>query len=685
MRSLLGRRAKPAVVNDAPVPYTAARRGGLGGLFGGGGGTDTSREAALRAFRGVGTLFGIVHRTSNATSQVEWHLYRKAASGKKEDRVEVTSHAALDLWNKPNPWMPRQEFVEVAQQHLDLAGESPWVVAYDKRAKNLPLELWPVRPDRMEPDPHPKKFLTGWTYKSPDGEEIPLGLKEVIHLRMPDPVDPVRGFGPVQSILVDLDSSRYTSEWNRNFFRNSAEPGGIIEVPTQLSDEEFDELSSRWNEQHRGVANAHRVAIIEHGKWVNRTFTMRDMQFAELRGVSRDAIMEAFGFPKPMLGITDDVNRAVAEAGEYIFAKWLVVPRLERIKGALNNDLLPLYGDTARDLEFDYDSPVPDDGDAENAARDSKVASFKALVEIGVDPDAAAEVVGLPRMAMREQVVVPTREQLPAEASVGDTQWARIVAGLVRNADDMPPEADLSATQEAFTAALAALLVQWTSVVADWITQLVQQIREVFRSGDRTGLADLDVSTATAVGVVQDAMLRLGEEAARLVVDEAAAQDVELSPVWPSRDDHTDTAALTVELLADALETSAARETQRVAGPEPDVDEVAEQVRAHLESLTDAEPRKQLGAALHSAVNAGRFGTFAAGPVGSLYATEVMDAATCPPCEEIDGRFICTTDNLAPLYRLYPVAGYINCEGGVRCRGSVTGVWRPQTTTEGGA
>lgn len=678
MRPLF-RLGKP--VNQPPVPYTGKASGaGFGALFGGGG-TDRTRTAALEAYGGIGTLFGIVHRTSNATSQVNWHLYRKAKSGKPEDRVEVTSHAALDLWNKPNPFMTQQEFVEAAQQHIDLAGESPWVVYYDKRAKNLPLELWPVRPDRMEPDPDPKKFLTGWNYIDPDGGRIPLGLKEVIHLRMPDPVDPIRGFGPVQSILVDLDSARYTSEWNRNFFRNSAEPGGIIQVDKRLSDDEFDEMSMRWNQQHRGVANAHRVALIEQGKWINRTFTMRDMQFAELRGVGRDAIMEAFGFPKPMLGITDDVNRAVAEAGEYIFAAWLVVPRLARIKGALNNDLLPLFGDTARDLEFDYDSPVPEDGDAENAARDSKTAAFKTLVEAGVEPDAAAEVVGLPKMAMRPRVEIPTQSPPAAEPTQAavDAQWRAIVAGLIHNTDEGAPDVDLTPTKTAFTDALELLLVQWTAVVADWITQLVEKIRDIFRAGDRTKLAELEVTTATATGVVQDAMLRLGESAARLVVDEAAAQDVALDPVWPDRDAYSTDAQLVVDLLAQGLQTSAAREAQRVAGPEPDADQVGDSVRTHLESLTDAEPRRALGGALHSAVNRARFATFAAGPVGALYASEVMDSATCGPCKEIDGRWICNTDDLAPLYRLYPLSGYVDCKGRERCRGTVTGAWRPGT------
>lgn len=675
MRSLLG-----PLVNKVPVPLTSSKSsGGMRSMLGGGNRANTA-EAQMAAFGQVGTLFGIVHRTSTATSQVDWHLYRKAASGKKEDRVEVPSHAALDLWNKPNPWMPRQEFVEVSTQHIDLTGESPWVVAYDQRAKTLPLELWPVRPDRMTPDPDPTKFLVGWNYQSPDGDAIPLGLREVIHLRMPNPLDPYRGLGPVQALLVDLDSVRYTAEWNRNFFRNSAEPGGIIEVPRTLQDEEFDQMTARWNEQHRGVANAHRVAVIEHGKWVTRTFTMRDMQFSELRGVARDTILEAFGFPKFMLGITEDVNRAVAVAAEYVFAKWLVVPRLERIKGALNNDLLPLYGDTARDLEFDYDSPVPDDEAAENDSRESRTSAFKTLVDAGVHEEDAAEIAGLPKMRMRA-----TAAPAPAHADV-DAQWRGIVAGLItaEQGDDTPPEVDLSATQEAFTAGLAALLVQWGSVITDWITQLVGQIRELFRSGDRTGLTGLEVSTDTATGVLQDAMLRVGETAARLAADEGAAQDVELTPTWPARGDYSDAATVTIDLLAQGMATSAAHEAQRVAGPEPDVDAVAELVHTHLESLTDAEPKRALGGALHSAVHASRVATLTSGPVGSLYATEVMDSSTCDPCRAIDGRFICNTDDLGPLFKLYPVAGYIDCQGRDRCRGTVTGVWRP-LTTKGGA
>lgn len=412
MKSLIGK-----IVNDSPIEYVGRQ---LSFPFM----HKTGAEAQMAAMGSVGTLFSIVSRTSNATAQVDWKLWRKSRSGKTEDRVEVTKHAALDLWNKPNPFYTRQEFVETFQQHLDLTGEGWWVVGRDDRARSIPLTLWPVRPDRMSPVPDAKLFINGYRYMGPNGERVPLENDEVVMLRMPNPLDPYRGMGPVQSILTELDSSKYSSEWNRNFFLNSAEPGGIIEVDRRLDDDEFDEMAERWQEQHRGVNNAHRIAIIEQGKWVERKYTNRDMQFVELRNVSRDEIREAFGIPKFALGDVDDVNRASAEASEVFFARWLVVPRLERIKGALNADFLPLFGPGSDQLEFDYCNPVPEDRDADNNELTAKANAASTLVTAGFDPAAVLETVGLPEMEFSKPKPPPTpNPPTPEEeAEPGDTQ-----------------------------------------------------------------------------------------------------------------------------------------------------------------------------------------------------------------------------------------------------------------------
>ncbi|MFI9154498.1 phage portal protein [Streptomyces sp. NPDC053367] len=398
-----------------PVPFAPRSASYSRGLFG----SQRGMTAQLDSMGSVSTLFAIVNRTAKAEAGVEWKLYRKAKSGRPEDRTEVTSHAALDLWNRPNSFYTQSEFVEAGAQHKQLTGEQWWVVAQHE-AVNLPLELWPVRPDRMRPVPDPETFLSGYMYTGPDGQEVALRKEDVIFIRTPHPTDPYRGIGPVQALLTDLDAVRYSAEWNRNFFLNSAEPGGIIEVPNGLDDAEFDQLRERWNEQHKGIANAHRVAILEHGVWKDRKFTQRDMQFVELREVGREIIREAFGFPKPMTGAVDDVNRANADAGAVMFARWLVVPDLEAIRDALNHRLLPLYGPTAQGLEFDFVNPIPDDVETEALQLTARADAAAKLRGAGWDPAGVLSAVGLPAIPFSGSATAPA-----VEAS-----WAETVAGL---------------------------------------------------------------------------------------------------------------------------------------------------------------------------------------------------------------------------------------------------------------
>jgi HK97 family phage portal protein len=375
VRSPLG-----TILDRAPISYAPSGRLSLPLL------SRNDATGQMRAYQAVSTLFAIVSRTSSACGRVDWQLYRKAASGQKEDRTPVARHAALDLWNRPNRFMTRAFLVEATQQHGDLTGEGWWVIGRDPRL-TVPLELWPVRPDRIEPVPSATDFIAGYVYTGPDNEKVPLDVADVVMpIHMPNPLDPYRGCGPVQSLLIDLEASTAAAQWNRNFFRNSAEPGGVVETERRLTDDEFDEWQERWRSSHQGVSAAHRVAILESGmKWVDRKYTMREMEFSAGRAVTRDIIREAFGFPKSMLGLADDVNRAVAEAAEVMFGRWLVAPRLDRIKEALNEQLLPLFGRMAEQLEFDYDDPVPPDGASVNAERDSKVAALVALVDAGFD------------------------------------------------------------------------------------------------------------------------------------------------------------------------------------------------------------------------------------------------------------------------------------------------------------
>ena len=383
-------------------------------VTGRGAATEEKMRRGMEQYGEVGTLYGIVSRLSESCGLIEWHLYRKSTDGRRvyrevETRTEITKHAALDLMANPNPLMDFCEFVETSVQHYDTAGEYVWVVNHGSIRAAGPLQVWPVRPDRMRVVTSDTEALTGYVYVGPDGERVPLLKEQVIHVRRPNPLDPYRGLGPVQAVSIKLDANKLAAEYNRNFFLNSAEPGGIIEIEDRLDDDEFRELVTRWREQHQGVANAHRVAVLEQGKWVDRKYTMRDMMFPELAEMSREDIREAFGYPKGMTGATEDVNKAVADANERMFGRYLLRPRLKKVQAGLNA-LLKLFGDTATSLEWDYEDPVPEDREADSADRITKAQALKMFMEAGADWDDALEVVGLPQMKQDEMKLKMAQE-----------------------------------------------------------------------------------------------------------------------------------------------------------------------------------------------------------------------------------------------------------------------------------
>jgi phage portal protein BeeE len=426
------RRAINQVKTPVPIPSRQQYVGS--GLF-----QQDDRELLLHSMAALPDVYGLVSLNASSVSKVKWHLYRKNIDGRRrfgpvepEERKEVLTHPALYIWDNPNDLYTQRAYVEGFSQHLELTGEAYWVLAY---GNSIPGAMYYVMPHRMEPVPSTTTLIAGWMYTDPDGQQHPLKLSEVIGpptLSMPCPWDPYHGLGPAAAALIDVQNARSSGEWSRNFFRNNAFPGGWIEIPNSWSDPEFNEFTDRMRETHRGIANAGRIGILEHGAtFKGNQQSMQQMQFAELRHVSGDNIRRAWRTHKHMLGDVDDVNRANAETAEETHSRWQVTDRLDRIKDALNGPYLKLF--KANDqVEFDYDSPVPDDREADNQELKYKTEAYKTLTDAGVDPVSAADVAGLPPMNVKE--IAPPAPPAPPTQNSAEEQAMMDQITIVRRA-----------------------------------------------------------------------------------------------------------------------------------------------------------------------------------------------------------------------------------------------------------
>lgn len=123
---------------------------------------------------------------------------------------------------------------------------------------------------------------------------------------------------------------------------------------------------ARWNKKHRGVENSHMAAAIT-GKVDVKTFgseNARELGFVESRTSTRDAVLEHFGVPREIMGITENSNRSTADSAQYIYAKNVLTPRIQDREDAINQQLLPLFGDN---LVWRFDPVIPYDKEFDKA------------------------------------------------------------------------------------------------------------------------------------------------------------------------------------------------------------------------------------------------------------------------------------------------------------------------------
>jgi phage portal protein BeeE len=279
----------------------------------------------------------------------------------------------------------------------------------------------------MRPIASATEFMSGALYQG-GSDLVELGTREFIYDWKRHPTDPYRGQSPIAAAMVDLRGDREASQYNAEFFLNDATPGGILKLPAWLDETQWREQQNRWNEQHRGRGNSHKIHVMDNAKdaeFVDLKYTRRDMQFVDLRKFSIEGFMRAYRISDFVLGMLQDVNRATAEAAAVWFGQAHVIPRANRMRRVLNHKLLPLFGTTlGRGYEWDYDDPIPPDRAQAVAEQTAAITNALALIEAGFDEAEVLEYFELPAFTRTAPVLPPPATEPPPPAG-GDEPAAR--------------------------------------------------------------------------------------------------------------------------------------------------------------------------------------------------------------------------------------------------------------------
>lgn len=349
-----------------------------------------------------------INAIAKAVSDIVFKLFKYDEN--KDEVEEIKEHEILELLYKVNPEMTKNEFIFILEANSLMAGEAPIRLRRKSNRSNteIPYELHPVNPSQLKVFVGANKdgfeMITKYEIADPikPGQKLELNPWELILIKDPNPNNPFRGAGVIEAAARTIDTLNFAEEYNRKFFQNSAIPLTVLYTEQELNDRIIKTLRENWNKNYRGVDNAFKTAILEKGLKMERLQTAsKDMEFLEQQKFLRDKLMAMYKTTKVVLGIVEDVNRANAEASEYIFMKYCVKPRMRRIVDYLNEYLMPLFDpDGKQGLFLDFEDPIEED-------KTQQYAQYTQAVDKWMTKNEVRDELGLPSLEGGDEIWQP--------------------------------------------------------------------------------------------------------------------------------------------------------------------------------------------------------------------------------------------------------------------------------------
>lgn len=281
---------------------------------------------------------------------------------------EVAAHPFLDLMREVNPFHTRFWLWAQTMAFLELTGNAYWYVP--SNGLGAPAEVWVVHSQHVRVIPDRRAFVGGYEFRN-GGDRIRFGRDEIIHLKYPNPLSVHYGRGPLQAAAESVDTHEWLkkSEWSS--LKQGIYPSLSLESDQELTDAAIERLRTQLTQKYASPEKAGRPLILEKGlKARPVSLSPREMDFIRSARLTRDEILGIFRVPASVAGLSEDVNRSVAQAMDVTFAKYCITPKLRMIEDQLNQDLLPRFDPR---LFCRFDSVVPQNREQDRADMEARL------------------------------------------------------------------------------------------------------------------------------------------------------------------------------------------------------------------------------------------------------------------------------------------------------------------------
>lgn len=262
-----------------------------------------------------------------------------------QQQVLPHTHPLCRLLDNPNPWLTRWELWYLTTVYLELTGNAFWYVAANERGE--PAELWVMPTPWVKVLPDATRYIAGYEVIAPGVPAARFAPDEVVHLKYPNPLDPLHGLSPLQANALTVDTHTELLRSRFQSFQAGPRPGVVLRTDQTLSDQTVRRLEERLEGKFAGRSNWHRPLVLEQGLIASPwTLTPAEMDFINSARMTRDEILAVFRVPLPITGQIEHTGLGsdIWHGARVVFCEGTVQPKLDLIAQVLTRDLGRRFG-----------------------------------------------------------------------------------------------------------------------------------------------------------------------------------------------------------------------------------------------------------------------------------------------------------------------------------------------------
>ena len=294
-------------------------------------------------------VYVCIDKIADVISKTEFKLMK---INSKEESEELSQHAFLDRFYKPNNYQTLSDFLYIITSWLELKGNTYVLIGKEDMHVLNTNNVQAIYAQNMTD-------IVRYSYYTNQGEVI-YSVDDVVHIKYPNPFNSRKGIGTAEKIKDWIDIDTLSLQFTEYMFKNGAILGGVIETDTN-DKKKLKDIAQAFKERYTGVSKIGETPVLPKGvTYKPFTLSPKDMQVNESGSGNIDRIFKAFGISKTILGDVDGQGRANAEASQYAFMSQTIQPKVHRIVEYLNEFMIKrLYPNDS--IYLDFVSPVPSD------------------------------------------------------------------------------------------------------------------------------------------------------------------------------------------------------------------------------------------------------------------------------------------------------------------------------------